>query len=233
MRVVSFNVKHGSTAGGRVDNRLLASTCAGFGAEVLALQEVDRRALRGGLADQVRLVARATGLSAVFGEAARRGPFRRYGNVLLGRGCLSEVEVVGLPRPNGGEYRVALLARLALSGGPNLSVGATHLSFRRGEGPVQLDALVELMGRRPPPRLLLGDLNLGPEVVEPRLAAAGYQVAPTGPTFPAQVPRSRIDYVAVAGLEVVRAETPEPPVSDHRPVVAEVVVAGPRCAGSR
>lgn len=226
MRVVTFNVKHGSIAGGRVDNRLLASTCARLGAEILALQEVDRRALRGGLADQMRMVARATGLSAVFGEAARRGPLRRYGNVLLGRGSLSEVEVVGLPAPNGGERRVAVLARLALERGATLSVGATHLSFRRGEGPVQLDALVERLGRRPLPRVLLGDLNLAPEVVEPCLTAAGYQVAPTGPTFPAHNPRSRIDYVAVAGLEVVAADAPELPVSDHRAVVVEVRPAG-------
>ena len=222
-------MKHGSVSGGRIDNRLLAATCAGLRADILALQEVDRRAGRSGLADQVRLVARATGLAATFGEVARRGPLRRYGNVLLGRGRLSQVEVVGLPRPERGEYRVAVLARLELADGvaprsdpPALSVAATHLSFRGAEGPAQLDAVIELLGRRPPPRVLLGDLNLGPEVVEPALAAAGYSVALTGATFPAAMPRARIDYVAVAGLEVVSAEVPETTLSDHRPVVAEV-----------
>jgi Metal-dependent hydrolase len=229
VRLVTFNVKHGWVGDGRIDNRLLAATCAGFEADVLALQEVDRRATRSGFADQVRLVARATGLSAAFGEAARRRPLRRYGNVLLGRGTLADVEVVGLPRPDSGEYRVAVLARLELEPGVvsgdgvvALSVAATHLSFRKAEGPAQLSALVELLDRRPAPRVLLGDLNLAPELVEPVLAAAGYQIAATGPTFPARAPRSRIDYVAVAGLEVVSAEAPETSLSDHRPVVAEV-----------
>ena len=230
MRIVTFNVKFG-TVGGRIDNRLLAATCAGLEADILALQEVDRRATRSGLADQVQRVARATGMSAAFGEAARRGPFRRYGNVLLGRGTLSDIETLALPRPEGGEFRVAVLARVTLQPGAagvsqdgeaTLSVAATHLSFRKGEGAVQLSAVVEALGRRPLPRVLLGDLNLPPEVVEPALVAAGYQIAPTGPTFPARTPRTRIDYVAVQGLRVASAEVLQTPISDHRPVVAEV-----------
>lgn len=236
MRIVTFNVKHGTVDGGRSDNRLLADTCAGLEADILALQEVDRRATRSGFADQVRLVAKATRMSAAFGEAARRGPLRRYGNVLLARGAMTDVETVALPRPEGGEFRVAVLARLTLGPGvpgvpedgkATLSVAATHLSFRTGEGAAQLRAVVEALARRPLPRVLLGDLNLPPEEVEPALAAAGYQIASTGPTFPARTPRSRIDYVAVEGLEVVSAEVLETAVSDHRPVVAEVTGPGP------
>ncbi|MGH9283842.1 MAG: endonuclease/exonuclease/phosphatase family protein, partial [Acidimicrobiales bacterium] len=239
VRIVTFNVKHGSVTDGQIDNRLLARTCAGLEADILALQEVDRRATRSGFADQMRLVARATGLAAAFGEAARRGPLRRYGNVLLVRGALSEVEVVGLPRPEDGEFRVAVLARVRLDatgdGGatpPALSVAATHLSFRKSEGPAQLRAVVELLDRRPPPRILLGDLNLAPELVEPTLAGAGYQLAATGPTFPAKTPRTRIDYVAVSGLEVVSADAPELSLSDHRAVVAEVAVGSDQSAAT-
>jgi len=228
VRIATFNIKHGLSGRGRVDLDLLARTCAALRADVLALQEVDRRARRSGFADQVALVARATGLSATFGEAARRGLIRRYGNALLGRGELSEVEVMGLPRPDAGEPRVAILATLALNGagldGTRLSVAATHLSFRRKEGPAQLEVLLEALERRPLPRVLLGDLNLGPEVVEPAVGAAGYQLALTPATFPSERPRSRIDYVAVAGLEVTSAEALETEISDHRPVVAEVAV---------
>jgi endonuclease/exonuclease/phosphatase family metal-dependent hydrolase len=103
-------------------------------------------------------------------------------------------------------------------------VAATHLSFRRAEGPEQLEAVLEALQRRPLPRLLLGDLNLAPAVVEPMLTAAGYQLAPTAETFPADAPRTRIDYVAVAGGEVSTTEAPWTPVSDHRPVVADIEV---------
>jgi endonuclease/exonuclease/phosphatase family metal-dependent hydrolase len=126
-----------------------------------------------------------------------------------------------LPRPSAGEQRVAIVAGVAVNG-LALSVAATHLSFRPGEGLPQLEVLLEALDRRAGPRLLMGDLNLGPEVVEPAVTAAGYRLAPTGPTFPARGPRTRIDFVAVSGMDVVAASTPAPGMSDHLPVVAEL-----------
>lgn len=224
MRIATFNIKHGEDGDGRVDLRRLAAACAGLEADVLAIQEVDRFARRTGFSDEMRLIARATGLQAVFGEAAR-GRWRRYGNVLLARGPITDVDVVKLPRPGSGEPRVAIVARAAV-GGVALSVGATHLSFRRGEGAAQLDVLLAALGERDGPRLLLGDLNIGPDVVIPAVEAAGYTVAPTGATFPATAPKSRIDFIAAAGLEILSASTPLVGTSDHLPVVAEVRATG-------
>jgi endonuclease/exonuclease/phosphatase family metal-dependent hydrolase len=220
LRLATFNVKHGDNGGGRVDLRRLGAACAGLSADVLAVQEVDRFARRTGFRDEMRVIARATGLQAVFGEAARRR-WRTYGNVLLARGPISEVEVIRLPRPGDGEQRVAIVARVDVNG-VGLSVGATHLSFRSGEGLPQLEVVLDALGRRAEPRVLLGDLNLGPEVVEPAVTAAGYRLAPTGPTFPARGPRTRIDFIAVSGLEVMAASTPHAGMSDHLAVVAEL-----------
>jgi endonuclease/exonuclease/phosphatase family metal-dependent hydrolase len=220
MRVATFNVKHGEDGAGRIDLRRLAAACRSLDADVLAVQEIDRFARRGGFRDEMRLIARATGLRAVFGEAARR-KWRTYGNVLLARGPITDVDVLKLPRPAEGEPRVAIVARVTV-GGVGLSVGATHLSFRRGEGAAQLEVLLAALAERDGPRLLLGDLNIGPDVVVPAVTAAGYTVAPTEATFPAGAPRTRIDFVAVSGLEVVSASTPAVGTSDHLPVVAEL-----------
>jgi endonuclease/exonuclease/phosphatase family metal-dependent hydrolase len=220
LRVATFNVKHGDNGGGGIDLRRLGEACAALSADVLAIQEVDRFARRTGFRDEMRVIARATGMEAVFGEAARQR-WRTYGNVLLARGPITDVEVIRLPRPSDGEQRVAIVARVDVDG-IGLSVGATHLSFRPGEGLPQLEVVLDALARRAAPRVLLGDLNLGPEVVEPAVTAAGYRLAPTGPTFPASGPRTRIDFVAVSGLEVLAASTPEPGVSDHLPVVAEI-----------
>lgn len=220
MRVATFNIKHGENGDGRVDLRRLAAACAALEADVLAVQEVDRFARRTGFRDEMRVIARATGLRAVFGEAARRR-WRSYGNVLLARGPIRDVDVVKLPRPSLGEPRVAIVARADV-GGVAMSVAATHLSFRKGEGAAQLEVLLAALAGRDEPRLLLGDLNVGPEIVIPMVEAAGYTVAPTEATFPASGPRSRIDYVAVSGLEVVSASTPAVGTSDHLPVIAEL-----------
>jgi endonuclease/exonuclease/phosphatase family metal-dependent hydrolase len=220
VRVATYNVKHGDNGDGRVDLRRLGAACASLAADVLAIQEVDRFARRTGFRDEMRVIARATGLQAVFGEAARK-KWRSYGNVLLARGPITDVETLKLPRPSEGEPRVAIVARVCVNG-LSLSVGATHLSFRKGEGAAQLEVLLAALGQRPGPRLLMGDLNIGPGVVVPAVTAAGYTVAPTEATFPAAAPRSRIDFVAVSGLEVVSASTPVPGMSDHLPVVAEL-----------
>ena len=224
LRIATFNIKHGDNGRGGVDLRRLGAACAGLSADVLAVQEVDRFARRTRFRDEMRVIAQATGLEAVFGEAARRR-WRRYGNVLLARGPIDDVEVIKLPRPGDGEQRVAIVARVAVNG-VAMAVGATHLSFRQGEGVPQLGVLIDALAQRDEPRVLLGDLNIGPELAEPALLAAGYQVAATGATFPARAPRTRIDFVAVSGLEILTASTPQPGMSDHLPVVAEVGAGG-------
>ena len=118
------------------------------------------------------------------------------------------MEVLKLPQPTDREQRVAIVARVSVDG-LGLSVGATHLSFRRGEGAAQLDVVLAALAERDGPRLLLGDLNLGPEVVVPAVTAAGYTVAPTEATFPACAPRTRIDFVAVSA-RCARRYTPRP-----------------------
>ena len=68
----------------------------------------------------------------------------------------------------------------------------------------------------------MGDFNLQPPEAEPILVAGGLTVAQSGPTFPTSQLRIRIDYVAVAGLDVKHVEVAEAGVSDHRPLVVEL-----------
>jgi endonuclease/exonuclease/phosphatase (EEP) superfamily protein YafD len=102
-------------------------------------------------------------------------------------------------------------------------VAVTHLSIHADEAGRQLAAVVEALVHRPGPRLLLGDLNLHPWDVLPRVRGAGLSLAGGPPTFPAVAPRIRIDHVAHGPeLRVTRVEVPETPVSDHRPLVVEL-----------
>jgi endonuclease/exonuclease/phosphatase family metal-dependent hydrolase len=156
-------------------------------------------------------------LAFVFGEAiAIRGG--QYGNALLARGTIEDVEVLALPDR---EPRSAIVARVTLSAGGAVSVACTHLGLRGGADaqlPVVLDALRE----RPGPRALLGDLNLDAGAVETLAAAAGFERVASGPTWPATAPRRTIDHVLLDGLVAISAAVPTLPVSDHRPIVVEV-----------
>ncbi|HUQ40481.1 MAG TPA: endonuclease/exonuclease/phosphatase family protein [Acidimicrobiales bacterium] len=218
LRLVTFNVQHGRTAdGATVDNRALAASCAGLGADILAVQEVDVGVRRSGRADQVGIIADACGLHAVFGRATRVGLRGRYGIALLSREP-STATTVHLPRVGRNEPRVAVVARL----GP-LTVVATHLSVRAEEVPAQLDAVLGLVPAAGP-AVVAGDLNLGSDAVLAPATAAGFALAdPSAPSFPARSPRARIDHVLVRGLPVGRVVVgPRAPVSDHLPVSVEI-----------
>jgi endonuclease/exonuclease/phosphatase family metal-dependent hydrolase len=213
-RAVSFNIQHARRPDGGVDTELLATTCASFGADVLALQEVDRNTRRSGGLEQAAAVADACGLSFAFGEA-----MPGYGNALLVRGELADVETVALPHTPEREPRVAVIGR-----GAGISIACVHLGLR-GDAVPQLPVVIAALTERPPPHLLLGDLNL-----ERRKVAVWplELVADPGPTFPSRRPRRRIDHAAVSGLIATRvAVLPQPPLSDHRPLLVELASTSP------
>lgn len=223
VRVATFNAKHGARPGRLPSTRALVDTCRGLDADVLGLQEVDLRTLRTGFADQPAAIAAALGFRHHTAPAARVS-FGRQCNALCARGVIDDVEVVALPGEPGDERRVLLLARVGLAAGA-VSVAVTHLATgtrARAQLPVVLDRLAS----RPPPRLLLADLNLTAGDVEPALAGHGLTPAPSGPTFPAREPRRRIDWIAAgAGLAVGPARVHRPLAGDHCPVVCDLAFA--------
>ncbi|MEO7836360.1 MAG: endonuclease/exonuclease/phosphatase family protein [Acidimicrobiales bacterium] len=226
MRIVSFNVQHGRGADAGVHTSALARYCAGLAADVLGLQEVDVGARRSGSVDQAALVAQATGMTHVFGRASRVGARGAYGNALLVRGRVTDVDVISLPRIARHEPRAAVLARAELADG-ELSVAVTHLSVDPVESRRQLDAVLGALAARPLPRVLLGDLNLTADDVSGVIAGAGLSLTDTTErTFPAVAPRARIDHIAVVGLEILSVEVSAPaPVSDHLALVVQLGVA--------
>lgn len=216
MRLATWNVQHGRRPDGMVDVDLLARGCAALDADVLGLQEIDVGAPRSGGRDEAAEAADRAGMLARFAEARPHPDGGRYGNALLVRGDMTDVEV--LPLPGRGEPRVAMLARVAPVRGDLLSVAVCHLGLQ-GDAARQLPVVVAALADRPPPRVLLGDLNLRPEEVE---AGELEVVDGGGPTFPGEAPTLRIDHVALDGLKPAAVVVPPMPVSDHRPLVVEV-----------
>lgn len=233
MRLATYNIRHGARPGRPTSNRAMASAVASLRADVIALQEVDRRVLRSWFADQPRRAARRSGTTALFAPARRLGPGGSYGNALLVRGTVERTRTLVLPGP--GERRVALLA-VVVVGDQRLTVVSTHLQNRRDGVPadaadVQLEALLHEWSGWPLPGCVMGDLNLRAERVVPLLTAAGLVAAVSGPTFPATAPRIRIDWIASRGLGSCSTVVPELMTSDHRPLVADFDDAGRGTSG--
>jgi len=232
VRIATYNIRHGAPAGRCSDLAGMQSAVASLDADVVALQEVDRHVVRSRFADQPRRLAEAAGLTPLFAAARGLGPIGRYGNALLVRGDPRRVATLRLHAV--GESRVAVFAQVELDG-VELTAVSTHLQNRRAgrpdEAPDQLRQVLDELGSWPRPHLLLGDLNLRADTVLPVLEAAGMTAIGSGPTFPADAPRLRIDWIAVAGLAEVGlrvgdVQVPDLRASDHRPIVAELVPVG-------
>ena len=123
------------------------------------------------------------------------------------------------------EPRVLLTAVLDTPFGP-VTAAATHLSFVPGWNIYQLRQAIRALRALPPPRVLLGDLNLpaGLATTVSRWRTLGRQ-----PTYPANQPRMQLDHILVDPdggdrlTSVSAVSTPMATISDHRPLVVDLV----------
>src|SRR6476646_8033010 len=122
MRVISYNIRGGLGMDDRRDIRRIASVLREAAADVVGLQEVHQRLPQSGLADQQRALARATGMTCLFGPALDLGP-GKYGNDVLASVPARRRAIHRLPGE--GEPRAALEVELEMEGRP-LTLFCTH-----------------------------------------------------------------------------------------------------------
>ena len=165
MRFASYNIQYGTGRDGRVDlERIVAAV---EGADVIALQEVERGAARTDFVDQATEIARllphyhwvfGPGMdldaSTVDGDGRVRMRRRQFGNLLLSKTPILATRNHLLPKF--GTHLQFSLQRCALEGivatprGRLLRVYSVHLShLSDGDRAPQIDALLEIHARAP------------------------------------------------------------------------------------
>ena len=221
---MSFNIRHGVGADGRLDLDRVAAAIAASEAEVVGLQEVDRHfSERSNFVDQATYLAGLLGMQVVFGPNLDLPPLvdglprRQYGNAILSRSEIRSSRNVLLPRLGASEQRGLLIATTEV-GGAEVTVLSTHL---------QVEAIVAEMASIETNVVLLGDLNAEPGSPEVGLLAGrltdAWSAAGTGDgyTYSVSDPHKRVDYVFSSdGLAARTAMVVDSDASDHRPVVA-------------
>jgi endonuclease/exonuclease/phosphatase family metal-dependent hydrolase len=245
LTVATWNIFGGRVwDGSRVDLDLTLATLRRLGADLVAVQEVDRSQPRSHGVDQARVLGEALGMDwryapALLGTPGSPEGWRApgagdgdpggtaYGIALLSRLPLTVAETVLLPWRDRDEPRVAVIAKLA-DGGRRLTIAGTHLSSVLGPNLVQLRALQRHLEERGGPRLLLGDLNLWWPLVR-LMSRPGWRPLARGPTFRNRPPGSpawmvQLDHVLASGGTLIprRARIVSGPASDHRAVVVEL-----------
>lgn len=229
--VASYNVHKCVGADGEFDPERTSRVIHEIDADVIALQEADRRfGDREGLLDLARL-ERATGLMPVpvSGRAKSHG---WHGNVVLfKKGTVRDVHQIRFP---GLEPRGAIVAEIDLESGGVIRIIAAHLGLLRRSRARQARTVLDIMNSRDErPALLLGDLNewrLGGNSALNELHAAFGPLPHAVASFPSRLPLLALDRI-IANREdmlstVTAHDTPLARVaSDHLPIKASVNLA--------
>jgi endonuclease/exonuclease/phosphatase family metal-dependent hydrolase len=234
----------------RVDVDRFADAIRDLDADVLGLQEVDRNQPRSERADLTAVAADAMGAEEHRFVAALAGSpgatwiaatgeeqpdAAAYGVALLSRYPVTGWEVVRLaPMPTKvpmmfkgslrpswvrDEPRVAVVATVQTPYGETTFVN-THLSFIPWWNGRQLHSLVRSVEHTDLPRVLMGDLNMGPTRAR---TLTGMRPLAHHRTFPVDAPREQIDHLLVAGdLEAKDSEARPMRLSDHRALVVDL-----------
>jgi endonuclease/exonuclease/phosphatase family metal-dependent hydrolase len=203
MRVLTWNI-HGARD---APLERIADDIAAVDADVVCLNEIRRR--------HGRRLGRALGMRH-YVSSSFVGP---YGTAIYTNEPIvwwRRLRFTGVRRIDRRDATV-----VKLRDGPMLA--AVHLPVPRGE---RARNGAELLAAVPDDAIIAGDLNAMPHDDVPRAFAARFEDACVDgalPTFPADVPRARIDYVwvprgsRVGGCGVIRTSS-----SDHLPVVVDL-----------
>jgi len=225
--VASYNIHKCVGVDKRFDPVRTAAVIAELDADVVALQEADRRfGHRTGLLD-MEAIERRTGLVLVPVSETPGGHGWR-GNVLLVRhGTTTSIRRLALP---GAEPRGAVVVELDLPAGP-LRVVAAHLGLLRRHRALQAAAiLAAITAAEPMPTLLLGDLNEWRPSIPSSLSVLEPLFGPFGhpqPSFPSRLPFLALDRILghprglVAG-PLVHDSPLARVASDHLPLRARI-----------
>lgn len=230
-RAMTFNIHHGEGLDGRFDLERIAAVILRTGADLVALQEVDKGVQRTAWRDLPAELAALTGMTCLFDKNL---DFQggQYGNAVLTRFPVRHWSNTHLRMLRPGEQR-GVLAVVVEVHGRELLFLATHIDHRPDDSERVLNVaqFQEVLGGYGDlPILFGGDFNDRPgSRTYLGMASRFNDVWPLagkgdGFTYSSAKPDRRIDYLWLsqgAPLQPVRAWIPYTEGSDHLPLVAE------------
>ncbi|WP_212002714.1 endonuclease/exonuclease/phosphatase family protein [Chitinophaga sp. HK235] len=230
VKVLTYNIHHGENIKGELDLQGIANVILATNPDLVALQEVDSVTQRTKHTDQLKELASITGMYTYFAKAMDFDG-GGYGTGILSRFPIAEAVTVPLPSAKpGAEPRVAGVITVKLPGDSLLRFASTHLDSEKhaGDRIAQAITLAEYFRETQTPVILAGDFNATPNAKEIQILKKIFTdaTAQMGPTFPADSPRVKLDYIMyhpkhhwnVTGARVIE----EAVASDHRPLLSDL-----------
>jgi len=223
---VTYNIQHGRGIDGHLDLERAAYVLAVLSPDIALLQEVDYRRPATRMSCQARELARQLNMDYAYGAVKRYRP-GSYGNAILSRYPIRSIKNHVLPGED--DQRCCLEVRIKTPQ-YNFTCFNLHLGLKSAERCHHLEEVVlPRLQAVNGPVVLGGDFNSRPESAEISLLKGclldSFQ-ANSGEyrfTFPADQPRSRIDYIflnrrwQIDDYRII----PHTLASDHLPVIVK------------
>lgn len=220
IKVMSYNIHRGINKTGKLDLDGIVKVIKDSGADIIALQEVERFSVRTGFRDQIKYVADKLNMQYAFGKSINilNG---QYGNGILSKYPIEEYQVVDLPSE--GEQRTLLKAGLKVHDN-KIFIYNTHLGLKQSERSKQIEEIMIISGDEKN-ILIAGDFNSSVDKLDSitsRLIDSGSLLDNNNKsTFEEDGISARIDYIFVSnGFEVKGYNVIKADASDHYPVVS-------------
>lgn len=224
-RIASYNLHKCVGTDGKRDPERVLSVINALSADVIALQEVDRRMGERPAALPAAMIARETDFRLA--DLPRTGPesLGWHGQAVLLRKDAKVLDTAGFNLP-GLEPRGALRLLVAPPKDPPFLLIAAHLGLRRTDRRDQWTRIAREMIAARSPALVIGDFNEWSQH-NGFEALHGFDLHLPGPSYPSRAPLGRLDRLVTGpGLRVLRMGVFDSPLarraSDHLPIWADL-----------
>lgn len=219
--LMTYNVRNGVGLDEQRDYQRIAEVINNVNPHFVAIQEVDSVTNRANQSYVLGEIADATGMNPVYAPAIK------YDGGLYGIGLLSvnlPDSVKCTPLPGREEQRTLLVAYFK-----DYVIANTHLSLTPEDALESVGIINTILKTEfNRPVILMGDFNSYPDSpVIKELSRDYIVISPDAPSFPADDPDERIDYILInkdATFKIDKAEViPATIASDHRPVSVTII----------
>jgi endonuclease/exonuclease/phosphatase family metal-dependent hydrolase len=227
VKVMTFNIHHGKGMDGKTRLSRILAEIVKSGADIVALQEVDRFQARSFFRDQVAVLAKGAGMYDCYSPSVNFG-YSQYGNAVLSKWPIESKKIIYM---NGGlERRSILIVNIKVSGvqSPSgreskITIVNTHLGVLAQEYKWQMPILCKMIAELPKPAILLGDFNMEPSnIIFKNMDPVWHKISLVHPQATMKNGK-QIDHIfANSGYLNARAWVQETIASDHHAVIADL-----------
>lgn len=233
MRIISYNIHHGTDLDGKLDLERIAKLIHESKATIIGLQEVDKYyGERSDFKDQAKELAKLLNFHYCYGVNLNLEPTenninnRQYGIATLSKYPIINAEHIFL-NSYGKEQRGVLSATIEKSG-MQMNIYNTHLGIDVPSRSSQINELIHITAKFQGPKVLLGDFNTEPCSKEIQLLLNNtvfidsFKNVENANTFPSNDPHQRIDYIFTSSnIKNANQRVIHSSASDHLPIITE------------